>query len=260
MNIVIRELKANYKAFILWIIGLSSMSLLGMMKFQGLSADAAMMDKVIKSFPKIMLALFGMSDLDMGTLAGYYLILLVYIMIIGGLYAVYLGIKVTSFDINEKTSDFLYSKPVSRNYIILMKQLTAIFYITLFCIANYLFVVWGIALIKDPYTIDQVNIMSNIGLWLVMVLYFALGNLIGSFKASKAGAYANIIFLFTYMMAVFSDMVEKSWYLKMFSPFKYFDTKLLLKHQLDIKVIIVTLVMTLILFVTTHFIMKRKDL
>lgn len=260
MNIVKRELKANYKAFILWCLGLSSMSLLGMMKFQGLSADAAMMDKVIKSFPKIMLAIFGMSDLDMGTLAGYYLILLVYIMIIGGLYAIYLGIKVTSYDINEKTSDFLYSKPVSRNYIILMKQLTAIFFITLFCVANYLFVVWGIALIKDPYTIDKINIISNVALWLVMMFYFAIGNLVGCFKASKAGTYANIIFLWTYMMAVFSDMVNKNWYLIMLSPLKYFDNKLLLKHQLDLKVVTMVGIVTLILFIATHFIMKRKDL
>lgn len=260
MNIIKRELKSNYKAFILWTIGLSSMSLLGMIKFQGISADADMMEKVIKSFPKIMLAIFGMSNLDMGTLSGYYLVLLHYIMTIGGLYAIYLGIKVTSYDINEKTSDFLYSKPVSRNYIILMKQLTGILFITLFCVANYLFVIWGIALIKEPYSINNINILSNVALWLVMMFYFAIGNLIGCFKVAKAGMYANVIFLWTYMMATFSDMVDNNWYLVIASPFKYFDVYALFDNQLNSYVAATVLIITITILIISHLIMRHKDL
>ena len=75
MNILVRELKAGRKAFLFWSLGLFVLVFMGVVKSTGVTADGGGLAALLDSFPRVVLAVFGMVGADIGTFGGYYAVL-----------------------------------------------------------------------------------------------------------------------------------------------------------------------------------------
>jgi len=123
MNILKRECRANLKTFLFWNLGLFVLAFTGMTKFTGIAAATGGEDinKILNQFPKVILAVLGISSVDISTLAGYYSILAFYALICGAIYAIHLGNNAVSREIVDKTYEFIFTKPCTKTYVLGMK-------------------------------------------------------------------------------------------------------------------------------------------
>ena len=64
MNLLKRELRANWKAFFFWSIGMFVLCFAGVVKFESYTASGSMME-LLNSFPRIVLAVMGAVGVDM---------------------------------------------------------------------------------------------------------------------------------------------------------------------------------------------------
>lgn len=127
MNIVVRELKANAKSLLIWCLVVVLFNIAGVMKFEGIAGgDPQSVRQLTEAFPKVALAVMGISDLDMTTFAGYYAVLMFYVGIMAAVYAVALAVHAVSREMMDGTYEFLFVRPVSRTAILTWKLVAAL--------------------------------------------------------------------------------------------------------------------------------------
>lgn len=261
MHIINYELKRNFKVYLIWAFLVLLMSVYGMVEFSGIKEAGNSIDALMASFPKIVLVIFGMNGLDVSTLIGYYGILFVYIAIMMALYSTNLGYNTTAFEINEKTSDFIYSKPLSRVKITLYKQLVGIIYIALLAICSYLSIILGIELNNLNNSVNDLIIYLNISLLLLGIMFFSIGAVLGALNHKKGSLIANLLLLLFYIIGIIYDLLEHGAWLKWFTPFRYFEINRLLKvGYLDNIYIVLSILVSLILLVMANYILKNKNI
>lgn len=259
MNIVKYELKTNLKNFLWWMLGIGIIMLLSMVKFEGLNAPGVDISKMFEAFPKIVLIIFGMNNLDITTLAGYIGVLFSYLFIAGSLYAIRLGSNTTALEINNKTADFIYAKPISRLRITLLKQLSGLLYIIIFVIATYLFTFIGILMIGENPNVNSLITLSVV-LFTVMVLYYACSALLSSLSHKTGSLYANLLLLSSFIILIMYQMLELK-VLKFLSPLAYFDISEIVKNNhMDVIFTILSLVIIIITLTLSNAIIMKKNL
>lgn len=264
MNILKREYRANLKAFIFWIFGLFILIFLGMTKFTGIQAakGTESMNDLLQQFPKVILAVFGMVEVDVTTLAGYYSIIGYYVMICGAIYAIHLGSNAVSREVIDKTYEFIFTKPRSRNYVLCMKLTAAWINLILFAVFNLVFSYLSIRALGFDKNINQLIFLYTIAVFLISSVFFGLSSLLSvlSKNPERATLYANLVFLVVFILGIIYDTVEDGKIIKFVSPLKYFEAKDLINHQLDIVFIMICLNLTLITIFSTFIEFKGKDL
>jgi ABC-2 type transport system permease protein len=261
MNIFLKELKSNIKPFIFWSIGIFILVAASMVKFEGLSSNTQASEELLKSFPKIVLTLFGMNNLNIMQLDGYYGIIFFFVVIMAAIYSSNIGVKCSAYEINEKTSEFIFSKPVSREYIIIMKICASILMIILFCLVSYICSLIGLVMLNTENTIMNEIILLNVSLFFTSIVYFAFGLLLGSINPKKGSINSSILFLATYLIAIIYDMIENNGIIQFFTPIKYFDiSKVILENKLNIVMIVFSLAISLLFLTIGIKKINKKDL
>jgi len=91
MNILSRELRAGRKTFFFWSLGLFFLVFAGMAKYTGVAADEASFNALLAQFPRVVLAVLGITGVDVEAPGGYYAVLAFYAVICASIYGVSLG-------------------------------------------------------------------------------------------------------------------------------------------------------------------------
>lgn len=196
----------------------------GIGKYAGMAESWQSVSELVESMPRIVLALLGMDGIDMGTAAGFYAVVYLYILVMSSVQAGTLGARIISKEETDKTMEFLFTKPVSRVRIILSKILavfTCALILNCFSLAVSLTMLNAI---KERWLAGNLRVMS---LWLmvVQVLFIFLGTALASVgkKPSASDNRAALIVLAAYIFYILSNLSEYLEFLKFFTPFKYFE-------------------------------------
>ena len=120
MNIVNRELKANLKSLIIWSIAVAFLVLVWMIEFESF-ANNPYIDDFIKSMPQGLLNAVGMSNLDLRSLEGFIGTISLYLYLLLGIHSVLLGSSIISKEERDKTAEYLFTLPISREKVICSK-------------------------------------------------------------------------------------------------------------------------------------------
>lgn len=199
MNLYRFEIKNLRGSFLGWSIAVCCflgiyMGMFPMFREEG-SAVAAMFER----FPDTLRRLYGMEHLDFSTMRGYLAFpmkLLQELLAVGGLV---LGIRTACTDTRRKCADFLYSKPVSRRYILSVK--TAV----VFSSGIVYFIVTAaaagiISSVVAPGQLPLRNLLiSSLVTVMMFWLYGAAGLLIGTrFPRVKGGAAIGVCAMFLF--------------------------------------------------------------
>lgn len=261
MNIVKYELKKNTKSFFFWMIGLSLLTIYGMLEYSGITQTEEAMTQLMAAFPKIVLVIFGMSGFDITTLIGYYGVLFIYIEIMIAIFALNHGYNTTALEINDKTSEFIYTKPVSRIYVTIMKMLGSAVYLILFVIISYLSVLMGINLNGLENNVNQLLILFHWALLLIGFFFFALGSLLGAINHKKGALIGSLILLTSYIIGIFYDIIDNNQIIRLLTPLKYFDlVKIINSQSLSNLYIIITVLLIIIMLIVSNLIIKQKNI
>jgi ABC-2 type transport system permease protein len=262
MNIFLRELKANLKSLIIWIVILALLIMIAVAKFSAFAGDPAML-KMLDSLPQALLDAFSMRSFNLTTLSGFYGLMFIYFALMGSIAAAMWGSDIISKEERDKTVEFSLVLPVSRSRVITAKALAAL----VNCIA-FVLVTWAVSLVAvRPYNPDQAFFsflrLEMVAMFLIELIFLAMGLLLGcamqQYKRSASTAVA--IILVTYFLSIISTMQSNLEWLKWFSPFRYYDAgELFRSGQLDGVFLLLSAAIIVVCVGVAYVTYNRRDL
>ncbi|MBS4212487.1 ABC transporter permease subunit [Neobacillus rhizophilus] len=263
MNIYLRELKSHRKSLIIWCIGVFLMVVSGMQKFAGLSSSGQSLNDLFQDMPKSLQVVMGVGALDMDKVSGYYGMLFIYLLLMATIHAAMLGATIIAKEERDKTSEFLFVKPVSRAKIITAKLLAAFTNIFIFTL-----VTWGSSIVivgkyADGESVNGDIAITMMGMFILQLLFMAIGSSISALKRKpkKAASLASGILLLTFVLSVVIDLNGSIEFLKFVTPFKYFEAKnIMYGGGLDTVYVLISAVLFITLLTVTLIYYKKKDL
>src|SRR5574340_1291305 len=232
MNIFRRELKAHRWGLLFWSIGMFFLVLSGMAKFAAYEQAGQSAAALMAGLPKSVQVIFGLSGFDLTKASGFYGVLFLYIAVMGAVHAVLIGSGLISKEERDRTSEFLYAKPVSRPRAITAKLLAGLanlIVLNLVTMASSFYFVgyWG----KGEDVGREVMLLMA-GLFFLQLVFFSLGALVAA-TASRpklAPGRATSVMLVAFVLYYIVNLDEKLDFLKYFTPFKYFDAAVLMSE------------------------------
>lgn len=244
MNIYMRELKAYRKSLIIWGISLIIFVIMGMMKYEGMKESGQSLNDLLKQMPRSLQMLFGGGDLN--TAIGFYSVIFLYLLLLVAIHAVMLGSGIISKEEQDKTYEFILTKPVSRARLITFKLLAALtnaifLNIIIFLSSASIMIKLG----EHPQVIgDLVLLMS--ALFFHQLLFLSIGSILAAVRnfPKKASSFSMAILLILFIMSVFANMFEFLDFLKYLTPFSYFDARTVLNKGLNVLFVMLTLLLT----------------
>jgi ABC-2 type transport system permease protein len=263
MNIFFREIRAHYKGLIGWSVGMLFLVMAGMAKYGAISTGGQKAIQLFQTFPKPVLVIAGINGLDLGTVIGYFGVLYLYIALLATIHAAMIGAEVISKEERDRTSEFLFPKPVSRARVVSEKLLAALINIIILNIVTAISSILTVGVFAKNYSNNNLIMVLMAGLFMMQLLFFALGAaLAGLFKNPKLpSAAATTILLVTYIIWVVVDLNSKLDNLKYITPFKYFDASVIVREgHLDPFYVILSLFIFVFLIVTTYLTFDNRDL
>ncbi|MCY6483093.1 ABC transporter permease subunit [Clostridium aestuarii] len=263
MNIFTKEIKANSKSLVIWCIGILAMIGGGMSKFAAYSNSGESMNELLKVIPKSLLNIMGLSSFDLTKAIEFYGVLFLYLILISSIHAVILGANIIAKEENEKTAEFLFTKPISRSKVITLKLLAAFFnifilnmvtFVLSFFIVNYFN--------KGDEILENIAILM-VGMFIVQFLFMCIGSMLASAtkKPHSAASTASGILLVTFILSMIINMNDKLENLKYITPFKYFEAEsVLFGKGLNFHFILLSALIITVSLYSTYMFYKKRDL
>ena len=177
MVMYLREIYRNRKSTILWTSILVSYNVCILLLFPSLQGNLkGTVDAMMASFPKEMMAAFGLDRVSMTEILGYYnAYCYLIVTILGGIFAVLQGSAILSKEEDERTIEFLLSKPVSRNKIVTSKVCAVLTNIAILNVVTSLFTYLTICLVtKESYNMTALLLLF-IGPMFMQITFGAIG-------------------------------------------------------------------------------------
>lgn len=230
MNIISREMRANRKALIIWCVSMILLITIGMIKYQGFASMGEEANELMNNLPEVMKRIFGIGDINLTDIGGYYSIFYMYFALIAGIHAILLGASIISKEERDKTADFLLIKPIKRKQIVTSKIIASLLNIIILnivtCVTSIIFV--SKVNKGDSITSYIFKIMAT--LLVIQIVFFSIGLMISSLTktAKKASSISTGVLLSTYILSMAISMYDKIEFLGYIIPFYYFDAKAIL--------------------------------
>lgn len=242
MNLLRQEWRAGRKAFLLWGIGIALLVWAGITKYEGIvAAGESDIQSFLTAFPRVVLAVFGMVDVDVNSLPGYFTIIGFLAQICFAVYALRLGHDAVARETVDRTDEFLFSRPRTRRRILTLKLVAAFAFLLVLTLVFILVSMAATASLAKgtdlPGTdgLDRLIVLSGIAVFLTATVYLALGAVLAAYlrRAEQAMLIANLVFLATFILSVIADVLENASLIRPWTPFKFFPGPLLVSGELQ---------------------------
>jgi len=263
MNIFFRELRAHYKGLIGWSVGMLFLVIAGMLKYAAIASGGQQALQLFKTFPKPVLVIAGINGLNLNTVIGYFGVLYLYILLMAGIHAAMIGAEIISKEERDRTSEFLYPKPISRSKIVSEKLAAATVNIILLNTLTTITSIFTVAFYTKNFSNNNIVLVLMGGLFIMQMIFFALGSVLaGLFKNPKLPSIvATTILLGTYITWVVVDLNSNLNFLKYVTPFKYFDASVIISNgHLDPFYVGLSVVIIAVFITTTYITFNKRDL
>lgn len=225
MNVYWRELRSQRWSLLWWLLGLAFLLVASWAKFATLSAPGTDVLKLLDSLPKSVQVIFGLSGFNLQTTKGYFGVIYYFTALMLAVHAVLAATDLVSKEERDRTSEFVFVRPVTRARVLTGKLLAGLTAVLLLNAAT-----WGlsVALLREYGGAGQdVGYLpvAMLGLLGIQLFFFALGALVSGVngRPKSSGSIATAFLLLTYLASVLTQFSDQLAFLKHFSPFSFFD-------------------------------------
>lgn len=264
MNVFWHELRMRRTNTIIWTVTMLIFMVVCMAKYETITAQGgAAITTMFKAFPASVQAIFGMSGLDLTTVAGYFGVCFLFMAVILAVHAGLTGAGVIAQEEADKTAEFLYVKPRGRRAIITAKLLAGIV---------MLIIVWMASVVGSIIGIEKFahfgDFMTNFW-WLmaaaalIQIAFFAFGAMAVTLT-KRAGGYGTLVSIaifgsyFLYVFAKLSSSFQGLHYLSIFSWFDALD--ILNRSGLSLHYVIATIALSIVMLAVVYLRYPQRDL
>ncbi len=259
-----REFRRNIKGLLIWTIIIGGLVIFTLSVYPQFAEQQEGFEDFMQAFPEGFMKAFGMDRVSIITPLGFYAIEC-YLMttLFGSIYAVSLGSSIVSKEENEKTAEFLLSKPITRFNIISQKLLLVLANLIIFNIISVLISYFGLAMGDAEYEVNIFILLSFVGPFLLHLTFATLTFLISIIIRRSRTIFSislGIVFV-TYFFNVMAQLSDKFEFLKYFSPFKYVDAGDIIENgNIDLVYLIIMLAIILLSIVSSYVLYQKKDI
>lgn len=225
MNIYRHELKSSLRSVIGWSVGITALILLFMSIYPAFAKDVELLNETLAQMPPELLMAFGMTDIDMSSVLGFYGLLFLFIQVCVAIQAANYGFGLVSVEERDMTADFLLAKPVGRARIMTSKLLAAITSLlvtdTVVWIVSYL----AITLFRDgrPYDTGTL-VLLLLSIFVFQMFFLSVGMVVSLLmKRVRSVISASMALAFgMYVLNAFGSMLGGDTF-DIITPFKHFE-------------------------------------
>lgn len=259
-----RELKINFKSFLIWTTILVVLFLTVFSIYPSIinSDNIQMIDEMIKMFPEEMLKAFNMDISSIDSAFGWLKTEgFVFVLLITGIYSGILGSNILLKEESDKTIEYLNSVPVTRKKIVASKILCGILYIILMILFLGVFNFVGLSLSGD-FDRKSYLLLSITPIFSSLVI-FAVCIFLSTFthKTKKTlGISLGIVFA-SYFLNIISEMGESTEFLKYISIFTLADIRnVIINVSINPLMVALAMEITVIFMILTTIRYEKKEL
>lgn len=257
-----REIKANLKAMLIWAAAVLALSVVGFGEYGVVMEGGIDLGGVMALMPQIVKSILGMGVISVDTPEGWYACMFVWCAIAAYIHAALLGAGILSKEESDKTAEFLYTKPITREKVIRGKTLAA--FVSIFVVV---FACWGGAYALMYRYVHGTSLelaihLTMLGMLLTSMVFFSIGLLLSAiFKGrGKAAQYAVIVVFAFYLISVVIEVSGDIDYLRVITPFRYFDAATILNGGYDYLYNVLSVAILGVAGALTEYLYKRRDL
>lgn len=227
MNLYRREIRAHFRSLCVWSLGVLFFIAASSAKYAAMAVDPAALG-IFTQLPLGLQALFGVGHLDYTKAIGFYGMIYPYLLLLATIHASMLGAVILAKEERDKTSEFLYVKPIGRGQVLTAKLLAALTMVTVLFLLIWAFSVGMVRSFGENGDLGIARLMA--GLYLVQLVFLTVGfNAAAVARQPKAatGIAAGLL-LGAYLLAVAIEINGNIGWANIFTPFSYFDAKLII--------------------------------
>ena len=262
MNVLLMELRRTFISWLSYTVSLAALLVIFMVFFLTFREDAALLDELLQNFPIEFRTAFGFANVDLSQVNGYLSFMAGYVVLIGAVFGMKLGVSLLSEEPRRKTTDFLLSRPVRREGVFLAKLAAAL----IECLAqNLVLILTGliaVPLITGEYGDAGILSLLLLSTLLVQLFFLGIGQLVAvAFQRIKQvmPIALGVVFFFFIVEMVNESILEKA--LTYLTPFAYFQgSSILDRHGYDPVYLLIDVAVFLGTTLAAGMIYRTKDL
>jgi len=263
MNIFRQEFKMRQRSVITWSVAVAALILVYTSLFSSFADQAELLNEAMANFPEGLRTAFGIKDVNLATVLGYFGFLFLFVQICLAIQAANYGVSLVSVEEREWTADFLLSKPVGRAQILTSKLLAALGGLAITDIVVWISTFAFIALFRGDRTYEVKPLLMLLLSIVPFQLFFLSVGLVISLLVKRVRSvtpYAMALGFGMYVLSVFGDLLGEST-LEKLTPFKHFDPNYILKNGAwDLALVLISVAVIVISLVGSYLRYARRDI
>jgi len=264
MIIFRREFRRGLKSLIIWCLIMAGLILLTMSVYSQMAEQQEELQKLLDMYPESFKKAFGINELDFGSLIGFYGAEAYFmITLFGSVFAVLLAAPILVKEENDKTAEFLLSKPVTRTRIVSEKLAAVAVNLILFNAAVVMASVAGFRFAPEAEWDAGIFGTLMAGALLLQTTFAAVAFLLSAILRKSRNIVAaslGLVFV-SYFIGVISSLSERLEYLKYVSFFEYMDAADIIKQgSIDPLYVFILTAVTAVSVGAAYTRYRRKDI
>ncbi len=262
-NILKFELRMKLKSALIWSIAVVAVSLIYLGLYPSLVQEADLLDQALANFPPQFLQAFGMQNLNMSTIMGFYSFVFLFIQVLLAIQALMYGFGLVSVEEAEFTADFLLSKPVTRTQVLTSKFLAAFIALTVTNAA-----VWASSLVfLEMFDAGRgydrhaaILLLSSIVIFQIFFLTAGVAISLLLKRVRSVTPYAMGLAFGMYLLGAFSGMLGDV-KLELITPFKHFDPNAIIQNNAwNFSLVAISIAVIVIAIVISYWRYLHRDI
>ncbi len=261
-NIYNHELRARVKSVITWSLGLSLLIIFFLSIFPSFSQQAALLNEMLSKFPPQLLAAFGLGNMDLSNMLGFYAFLATFIQLCLAIQASNYGFGLVSIEEAELTADFLLSKPVSRWQVLNSKLLAALTSLLATDIVVWVLSYICILAFRGSQPVDMPTLLLLFASLFIFQLFFLGLGLVISLLVKRVRSvtpYALGLAFAAFLLNAFGRVFGEV-NLELITPFKHFDPIAIVRDAAyNTPLVLADVAVTIIAITAGYWLYIRRD-
>lgn len=262
-NIYKHEFQARLKSVIIWSIALIAILVIFFSIYPAFSEQAELLNEMMANFPPALLAAFGMGNIDLADMLGYFSFLFIFVQLFLAIQASNYGFGLVSVEESELTADFLLSKPVSRGQVITSKLLAALTALAITDLVVWVSTYVGILLFGGGRAYDSATLLLLLfSLVVFQLIFLGIGLLISLLvkRVRSVTPYGLGLAFGAYILSAFSGIFGEV-KLELLTPFKHLDPAYIVENAAyNTPLVLIDIVVILLTIAVSYWLYIRRDI
>lgn len=263
INIFKHEFRTRIKSVLIWSISMGVLIAFFFVLFPAFSEQAAIMNEFLEKYPPELRAAFGMDNMDLASVLGFFSFLFMFVQICLAIQASNYGFGLVSIEESELTADFLLTRPVSRNQVLTSKLLAALASLLVTQAVVWLASIGSVTMYNGGKEYEMSHLLLILLGGLIFQLFFLGVGLVISLIVKRVRSvtpYGLGLGMGMYVLSAFSGVFGDV-ALEYITPFKHFDAAYIAENgAFNTPLVLLNVGVSLAAVVISYWLYNRRDI